>query len=65
MGARRLRRPAAIAFAVASAGALLAATGVAGAGGDDRGQKQGGTAHHRGADTLFLNGRILEYKRGG
>ena len=65
-GARRRRAIAVTAACAASAAALLAATGVAGAGGDERRAQPGAAPGHRaGADTVFLDGRVLEFKRGG
>jgi predicted amidohydrolase YtcJ len=63
---RRRRRG--IAVAAASAGVLMAATGVAGAWDDDGRSPSPSSSWHDGwdgADTVFLNGRILQYTRGG
>ena len=64
--ARRRRRR--VAVAAASVGALMAATGVAVAWDDDdrRPQSSSSSWHDgwAGADTVFLNGKVLEYTRG-
>ena len=63
-GRGRRRRAAVVA---GFGGVLLAATGVAGAWNEDRASGKGKPGHHwrDGADTVFLNGRVLEFKRGG
>jgi predicted amidohydrolase YtcJ len=48
---------------LALAGASALAVGASGAGADDRGGQSGRSWD--GADTLFLNGEVLRYKRGG
>ena len=65
--AQRRRRGAAV--TAASVGVLLAAGGVAVAWDDDDRRSHGSSSSWHegwdGADTVFLNGRILEYTRGG
>lgn len=65
----RVLRGRVMAAAAATAGAALAATGVAGAWDHDRKSKSSTSGSwYRdwdGADTVFVNGRILEYTRGG
>jgi hypothetical protein len=66
MGVRLL--PGSVVAAV-SVGVLIAATGVAGAwDDDDRGSDSSSSSWHdgwEGADTVFLNGRILQYESRG